>query len=41
MALKFYGLNKCSTCQKTIDWLDANKIAYSFSDVRDHPITKE
>ena len=41
MALKLYGLNKCSTCQKTIDWLDANKIAYSFSDVRDTPITKE
>ena len=41
MALKLYGLNKCSTCQKAIDWLDANKIAHSFSDVRDSPITKE
>ena len=41
MALKLYGLSKCSTCQKAIDWLDANKVAHSFSDVRDNPITKE
>ena len=41
MALKLYGLNKCSTCQRAIDWLDEHKIAHSFSDVRDNPITKE
>ena len=41
MALKLYGLNKCSTCQKAIVWLDEKKIAHSFFDVRDNPITKE
>lgn len=41
MALKLYGLAKCSTCQKAIDWLDENKIAHSFSDVKDTPVTKE
>ena len=39
MALKLYGLSKCSTCQKAIDWLDEHKIAHSFSDVKDNPIT--
>jgi Spx/MgsR family transcriptional regulator len=41
MALKLYGLSKCSTCQKAIDWLDEHKIAHSFSDVKDNPITKD
>jgi Spx/MgsR family transcriptional regulator len=39
MALKLYGLTKCSTCQKAIDWLDEKKISHSFSDVKDNPIT--
>ena len=39
MALKLYGLSKCSTCQKAVDWLDEHKIAHSFSDVKDNPIT--
>ena len=41
MALKLYGLNKCSTCQKAIAWLGEKKIAHNFSDMRDNPITKE
>ena len=41
MAIKLYGLTKCSTCEKAIAWLDEKKIAHSFSDVRDQPITKE
>ena len=41
MALKLYGLTKCTTCQKAIAWLDEKNIAHSFSDVRDNPITKE
>jgi Spx/MgsR family transcriptional regulator len=41
MTLKVYGLSKCSTCQKAIDWLDGKKIRHSFSDVKDNPITKE
>lgn len=41
MALKLYGLTKCSTCQKAIAWLDAHKIEFSFSDVKDKPITTE
>lgn len=41
MPLKLYGLNKCSTCQKAMAWLDENNIAHGFSDVRDNPITKD
>jgi Spx/MgsR family transcriptional regulator len=41
MTLKLYGLSKCSTCQKAIDWLDEKKIKHSFSDVKENPIKKE
>lgn len=41
MALKLYGLSKCSTCQKAIAWLDEHEIAHSFSDVKDIPVTRE
>lgn len=41
MALRLYGLNKCSTCQKAIDWLESQKITHRFSDVRETPVTKE
>lgn len=41
MALKVHGLNKCSTCQKAVKWLDAKGIAHGFSDVRDEPVTKD
>ena len=41
MSLKLYGLSKCSTCQKAIDWLDENKIRHGFSDVKDNPVTKD
>ncbi len=41
MALKLYGLTKCSTCQKAVSWFDENKIAHSFSDVKENPVTVE
>jgi Spx/MgsR family transcriptional regulator len=41
MSLKLYGLSKCSTCQKAIDWLDEHKIRHSFSDVKEDPVTKD
>jgi Spx/MgsR family transcriptional regulator len=41
MSLKLYGLSKCSTCQKAIDWLDEHKIKHSFSDVKENPVTKD
>ena len=41
MVLKLYGLTKCTTCQKALEWLDEHKIAHSFSDVKDNPITGE
>ena len=41
MSLKLYGLSKCSTCQKAIDWLDEQKIRHSFSDVKEDPVTKD
>jgi arsenate reductase (glutaredoxin) len=39
MTLKLYGLTKCSTCQKAIAWLDERKVAHSFSDVKETPLT--
>ena len=41
MALKLYGLKKCSTCQKAVGWLDDKKIAHSFSDVKENPVTRD
>lgn len=41
MALKVYGLKKCSTCQKAEDWLKDNKLDYSFTDVKEDGIDKD
>jgi Spx/MgsR family transcriptional regulator len=35
---KIYGLDKCSTCQKARTWLDRHKVAYEFSDYREHRV---
>jgi len=32
MALKAYGLNKCSTCQNALAYLDEKKVKVDFSD---------
>lgn len=39
--LKLYGLKKCSTCQKAVAWLDDHKIAHTFSDVKETPVTRD
>jgi Spx/MgsR family transcriptional regulator len=41
MALKVYGLTKCSTCQKAVEWFDKKKIAHKFTDYKDTPLSKE
>ena len=41
MALKLYGLTKCTTCQKAVAWLDDHKIASTFTDVKETPVTRE
>jgi len=41
MTLRLYGLTKCSTCQKARDWLAEHKIAHSFRDLKDTPVTAE
>jgi Spx/MgsR family transcriptional regulator len=41
LALKLYGLRKCSTCQKAMDWLDDQKIAYSFTDYSQTALKKD
>ena len=41
MALKIFGLNKCTTCQKALGWLDEQKKPYCFTDVREDGITKK
>ena len=36
--VKVYGLEKCSTCQKTRKWLDRNKVAHVFVDYREQRV---
>jgi arsenate reductase (glutaredoxin) len=38
MKLKVFGLNKCSTCQKAVAWLDENDLKHTFSDVKESPL---
>jgi arsenate reductase (glutaredoxin) len=39
--MKAYGLKKCSTCQKALEFLDKKKVAYSFTDHSETPPTKD
>jgi arsenate reductase (glutaredoxin) len=39
--MKAYGLKKCSTCQKALEFLDGKKIKYVFTDHTETPPTKE
>ena len=32
MAIKAYGLKKCSTCQEALKWLETKSVAIDFSD---------
>lgn len=41
MTLKVYGLTKCSTCQKAMEWFDGKKLAYKFTDYKVTPLTKD
>lgn len=36
-----YGLKRCSTCKKALDWLDEHALSYQFIDYRDQPIAPE
>ena len=38
MKLRVFGLNKCSTCQKAIAWLDDYNISHHFTDVKESPL---
>jgi Spx/MgsR family transcriptional regulator len=39
--LKLFGLRKCTTCQKAMDYLDKKKKAYDFTDVKEDTLSKE
>lgn len=39
--VQLYGLKKCSTCLKAIDWLEQRGIPYQFVDYRDQPVPTE
>lgn len=38
--MKAYGLKKCSTCQKAMEFLDGKKVKYAFTDHQETPPTK-
>ena len=39
--LKLFGLRKCTTCQKAMDYLDKKKKAYDFTDLKEDTLSKE
>jgi Spx/MgsR family transcriptional regulator len=39
--LKLFGLRKCTTCQKAMDYLDKKKKSYDFTDVKEGALSKE
>lgn len=39
--LTLYGLTKCSTCVKALQWLEARGVDARFVDYRDHPLPPE
>lgn len=39
--MKAYGLKKCSTCQKALDWLSEHKKTVVFTDHQETPPSKE
>jgi arsenate reductase (glutaredoxin) len=38
--MKVYGLKKCSTCQKALDFLDEKKVKVVFTDHQENPPSK-
>jgi arsenate reductase (glutaredoxin) len=38
--MKVYGLKKCSTCQKALDFLDEKKVTVVFTDHQETPPSK-
>ena len=38
MSVELYGLEKCGSCEKARAWLDQNKLSYTFTDYREHPV---
>ena len=38
--MNIYGIKTCDTCRKALKWLDAEGIAYEWSDVREDGLTK-
>ena len=39
--LKLFGLRKCTTCQKAMDYLDKKKTSYDFTDVKEDTLSKD
>ncbi len=39
--LEIYGIKNCNTVKKALDWMNANKIAYTFHDYKKEPATRE
>lgn len=41
MGIKVFGLTKCSTCAKALDWFKSHKIACDFTDFKESPPSKD
>lgn len=39
--ITLYGINNCDTVKKSLKWLTANNIEYTFYDFKKQPLTKE
>ena len=41
MSLEVYGIPTCGTCKKAMQWLQANRVDYTFINTKEHPPTRE
>ena len=41
MALQVYGIPKCGTCKKALQWLEDHNITYEFINTKENPPTAE
>lgn len=39
--ITLYGINNCDTVKKSLKWLTANNVEYTFYDFKKQPLTKE
>ncbi len=39
--IRVYGIRQCDSCRRTLKWLEANELAFEFTDLRESPVGPE